>query len=159
MKVKQHERQKVWCFRATGSTARLSALKTGDMKIFVIFLTIAGAPLNAGCDRPACDCPAFPNGDTVAASITESATVSNCCDDRCSIAFKSVKEDSRCPDGFNCLYMNPSWEGTARILVKINNVQTAELRINQPTVTRSGGYTYTLLLTDLTPHPKSGLPT
>ena len=129
------------------------------MKTLVIFLAIAGALLNAGCDKPVCDCPAFPNGDTVAVSINQSITVYNCCDDRFSIAFKSVKEDSRCPDGFNCLAMNPLWEGTARISVKINNLQTTELRIHQPTVVRSGGSSYTLLLTELTPHPKSGLPT
>jgi hypothetical protein len=134
-------------------------MKTGDMKFLVIFLAIAVALLNAGCDKPVCDCPAFPNGDTVAVSIKESATVYNCCDDRFSIAFKSVKEDSRCPDGFNCIAMNPLWEGTARISVKINALQTVELRINQTTVARSGGYTYALLMTELTPHPKSGLPT
>ena len=129
------------------------------MKFVVIFLALAGALVNAGCDKPVCDCPAFPNGDTVAVSIKGNVTVYNCCDDRLSMAFRSVKEDSRCPDGFNCLAMTPLWEGTARISVKINNLQTVELRINQPTVTRSGGYTYTLLLTELTPHPKSGLPT
>lgn len=129
------------------------------MKLFVIFLAIAGALLNAGCDKPVCDCPAFPNGDTVAVSIKGSVTPYNCCGDRFSIAFRSVKEDSRCPDGFNCVAMNPLWEGTARISVKINNVQTMELRINEPAVAQSGGYTYTLLLTELTPHPKSGLPT
>ena len=129
------------------------------MKFLVIFIAIAGALVYAGCDKPVCDCPAFPNGDTVAVKIKEAATVYNCCGDRLSIVFMGVKEDSRCPEGFNCIAMNPLWEGTARIAVKINAFQSVELRINQPTVTRSGSYTYTLLLTNLTPLPKSGLPT
>jgi len=129
------------------------------MKFFVIFLSIAGALLQAGCDKPVCDCPAFPNGDTVIVSIKEKVSVYSCCDDRFSIYFNGVKEDSRCPDGFNCVAMNPLWEGSARISVKINSIQTVELNIHQPTTIHSGGHTYTLLLSDLTPHPKSGLPT
>lgn len=122
-------------------------------------LAIAGAFYSTSCDKPVCDCPAFPNGDTVTVSINEKVNVYNCCDDRFSITFNNVKEDSRCPEGFNCLVMNPVWAGTAKISVKINGLQNAELKIINPTVINSGGHTYTLLLTELTPYPKSGLPT
>lgn len=129
----------------------------------VIFLAIAGVLAMTRCDKPGneavCDCMPFPQGDTFTVRIKEKVTVYNCCDDRFSIAFKTVKEDSRCPDGFNCLAMNPLWEGTARISIKLDNLQSAELRINEPAVVRYGGHDYTLLLTALTPHPKSGLPT
>lgn len=129
------------------------------MKLIVIALALAGAFYAASCDKPVCDCPAFPNGDTVRVGITEKADVYGCCEDMFAITFKSVKEDSRCPDGFNCIAMNPVWEGTAKVFVNINTIQPLELQINKPTVTNAGGHTYTLLLTDLTPHPKSGLPT
>lgn len=129
------------------------------MKLVVIVMAIAGAFYSASCDKPVCDCPAFPNGDTVTVGIKEKANVYSCCDDRFVITFVNVKEDSRCPDGFNCLVMNPVWAGTAKVAVKINGLQNLELQIDKPTTINTGGHTYTLLLTDLTPHPKSGLPT
>lgn len=129
------------------------------MKFIIIALAFAGALYAAGCDKPVCDCPPFPNGDTVTVGINEKANVYGCCEDRFAITFNSVKEDSRCPDGFNCIAMNPVWAGTARVWVNINSLQSVELQVNKPTVTNSGGHTYTLLLSDLTPHPKSGLPT
>lgn len=130
------------------------------MRLVIFLAAIAATLLQAGCDKKtSCDCPAFPNGDTVAVSIKEKVTVYNCCNDRFSLTFSNVKEDSRCPDGFNCLVMNPIWQGTARVVLKINTVQTVELEINKPTVVNTTGHVYTLLLNDLTPHPKSGLPT
>lgn len=129
------------------------------MKILIIALAIAGAFYAEACDRPVCDCPAFPNGDTVTVAIKERADVYNCCEDRFAISFVSVKEDSRCPDGFNCIAMNPVWAGTAKVVVNVNFFEPVELEINKPSVVNRGGVAYTLLMTDLTPHPKSGLPT
>jgi hypothetical protein len=138
----------------------LSAWKIAEaMKIIVIVLALVGALYTAGCDKPVCDCPPFPNGDTIKVGIQEKKNVYGCCKDRFEIVLISVKEDSRCPDGFNCLAMYPVWEGTAKVSVKINSVQTIELEINKPQTTNTGGHAYTLLMTDLTPHPKSGLPT
>jgi hypothetical protein len=145
---------------ATGMNATLSKAKREIvMKLIVIALVLAGAIYSSGCERPVCDCRAFPNGDTIRIGIKEKADVYGCCEDRFAILFSNVKEDSRCPDGFNCIAMNPVWAGTAKIAVNINLLQPLELEINKPAVTKSNGYTYTLLLTDLTPHPKSGLPT
>lgn len=53
--------------------------------------------------------------------------------------------------------MNPIWAGTAKVVVKLNN-RTVELEIGVPKTVHDV-HTYTLQLTDLTPHPKSGLPT
>jgi hypothetical protein len=130
---------------------------TRQLKLVVMVLAIAGAFYSTGCDKPVCDCPAFPNGDTVTVSISEKVNVYSCCDDRFSITFKNVKEDSRCPEGFNCHLID--YVGTARISVKINGLQHVDLEITNPAVVNSGGHEYTLLLTELTPYPKSGLPT
>jgi hypothetical protein len=134
-------------------------MRWSQMKYLVIVLAVGGALYGVGCDKPVCDCPDFPDGDTVTVGIKEKKNVYSCCKDRFEIAFNSVKEDSRCPDGFNCLAMYPVWEGTAKVSLKINGVQPVELQINKPAITSTGGHTYTLLMTDLTPHPKSGLPT
>lgn len=129
------------------------------MRYIIIVLALAGTLISAGCDKPVCDCPGFPDGDTIAVGIKEKKAVYGCCEDRFEIAFSSVKEDSRCPDGFNCLAMYPVWQGTAKVSLKINGFQPLELEINKPANTKAGGHTYTLLMTDLTPHPRSGLPT
>jgi hypothetical protein len=125
---------------------------------FVVFVFIGTLSI-IGCDRPVCDCPGFPNGDTVIVGMKEKANVYNCCDDRFAIIFNGVKEDSRCPDGLNCFNNYMLVAGTAKVNVNINGIQHLELQLNKPGVINSGGYSYTLLLTDLTPHPKSGLPT
>ena len=124
------------------------------MKTGVMALAIACAFYNASCDKPVCDCPAFPNGDTITVAIKEKANVYSCCNDRFAITFDNVKEDSRCPDGFNCLVMNPVWAGTARIFVKINGLQHMELQIGKPTTTNAGGHTirYCLLILHLIPN-------
>ena len=129
------------------------------MRLFVIMMALAGAVFTGGCDKESCDCPAFPNGDTVKVTIKEKIVVYNCCKDGLAIGFNSVKEDSRCPDGFNCIAMNPVWAGTAKISIAINSLQLTELEIGKPKQINFSDHTYTLVLTDLTPHPKSGLPT
>lgn len=128
------------------------------MRHLVIMLALAGALFTAGCDKESCDCPAFPNGDTVKVAIKKKVAVYNCCKDGLAISFNSVKEDSRCPDGFTCI-TTPVWTGTAKIAVRINSLVMAELEIGRPNQINLGDHTYTLVLTDLTPHPKSGLPT
>src|SRR5687768_12377557 len=101
------------------------------MKFLIIMMALAGAAYSVSCSKPVCDCLPFPNGDTVAVGIKERANVYGCCDDRFALTFNGVKEDSRCPDGFNCLAMDPMWQGTAKISVRINGIQPVELEINK----------------------------
>ena len=53
--------------------------------------------------------------------------------------------------------MYPVWAGTAKVVVTFNN-RPVELEIWVPKTVHDV-HTYTLQLTDLTPLPKSGLPT
>ena len=70
------------------------------------------------------------------------------------IKFLSVIEDSRCPEGVNCI-----WAGVARIKIQLRKIgQTTkefELNTNQTdkTITFEG---HEIKLANLTPYPKSG---
>ncbi len=70
------------------------------------------------------------------------------------IKFLSVVEDSRCPEGVNCI-----WAGVAKIKIQLRKTgkpaKEFELNTNQldKTVTFEG---HTIKLAALTPYPKSG---
>ena len=73
------------------------------------------------------------------------------------IKFLSVIEDSRCPEGVNCI-----WAGVAKIKIQLRKAgkpaQQFELNTNQldKFITFEG---HTIKLTALTPYPKSGAAT
>ncbi len=74
-----------------------------------------------------------------------------------SVKFVSVEEDSRCPEGANCI-----WAGNARITIKVRKSAGAwksfELNTGRgPETITFGGFE--LKLTSLTPTPKSDAPT
>lgn len=54
---------------------------------------------------------------------------------------------------------NNIWVGNARIRMRINNGLQVELRIGKKTIIHANGIVYSLLFHELTPRPKSGLPT
>lgn len=73
------------------------------------------------------------------------------------IKFLSVVEDSRCPEGVNCI-----WAGVAKIKIQLRKTgkpaKEFELNTNQTdkTITFEG---HTIKLVTLTPYPKSGTAT
>ena len=73
--------------------------------------------------------------------------------DKIKVKFLSLVEDSRCPEGVNCI-----WAGNAKILVEISNKRQKEkFEINTnlgPKGATFGGYAVNL--TDLSPTPKQG---
>ena len=66
------------------------------------------------------------------------------------LKFKSVLEDSRCPEGFLCF-----WEGNAKILLDVNQTEIALNTLLDPRQVFYEGYTITLR--SLSPLPKSGV--
>ncbi len=73
--------------------------------------------------------------------------------DKIKVKFLSLVEDSRCPEGVNCI-----WAGNAKIVVEISDKRQKEkFEINTnlgPKGATFGGYA--INLTDLSPAPKQG---
>ena len=73
------------------------------------------------------------------------------------IEFVAVLEDSRCPEGVNCI-----WAGNAKVQIKVSKngaaTETIELNTNlQPRTVNYQGYTITLA--GVNPYPKDGVKT
>ncbi len=71
------------------------------------------------------------------------------------VKFVELVEDSRCPEGVNCI-----WAGNAKVKISVSkngaNGQTIELNTNlQPRSVVYEGLTITL--SDVTPHPKNNI--
>ncbi len=63
------------------------------------------------------------------------------------ITFKSISEDSRCPEGATCI-----WEGNAKVLLEVSKNEIAlntSLNPKEETIGR-----YTVQLRDVLPYPK-----
>ena len=69
------------------------------------------------------------------------------------IKFLSVVEDSRCPEGVNCI-----WAGVAKIKLQLRkNGKTGEFELNTNQLDKSITFEgYEIKLAALTPYPKSG---
>lgn len=70
------------------------------------------------------------------------------------IRFVGVLEDSRCPQGVDCI-----WSGNARIEISLSQsgVSPAKMHLNTHLAPQNGSYSsYRISLTNLNPHPKSG---
>jgi hypothetical protein len=69
------------------------------------------------------------------------------------IKFVSVVEDSRCPEGVNCI-----WAGNAKIKVLIDNGTTKqEFEMNTNTGPKGDSFSgWAIYLEELTPYPKEG---
>lgn len=72
-------------------------------------------------------------------------------EDKIKIKFVSLVEDSRCPEGANCV-----WAGNARIKVEIScNNRTEEFEINTNLGPKGAAFDgYAINLVSLTPEPK-----
>ncbi|MBK7933408.1 MAG: hypothetical protein KA956_13550 [Pyrinomonadaceae bacterium] len=69
------------------------------------------------------------------------------------IKFISLVEDSRCPEGVNCV-----WAGNAKIKVKLSNGQTSkEFEFNSNDGPKGDSFDgWAVYLEELTPYPKQG---
>jgi hypothetical protein len=70
------------------------------------------------------------------------------------IMFVAVREDSRCPEGVQCV-----WAGNARVALKLSGAgaKTAVVELNTTTEPREIAYAnYTIKLTGLAPRPVQG---
>lgn len=75
---------------------------------------------------------------------------------RLKIKFVAVREDSRCPEGVQCI-----WAGNARISLKLSRAgsRAANMEINTMTPPREITYrNYTIKLEKLAPHPTQNRP-
>lgn len=74
------------------------------------------------------------------------------------VTFKGISEDSRCPEGVNCI-----WAGAAVAQVEVMGTATRPMTLNLATTDNKGrNYSqsaafngYTISLTEVTPYPKS----
>lgn len=74
------------------------------------------------------------------------------------VTFKGISEDSRCPEGVNCI-----WAGAAIAQVEVMGTTTRPMTLNLATTDNKGrNYSqsaafngYTISLTEVTPYPKS----
>lgn len=89
--------------------------------------------------------------ERITVKINESASFS---ETRATITFVEVLEDSRCPEGVDCI-----WAGNAKISIEISREgkveQTLELNTNMGEAAKYEGREVNLVL--LTPHPKAGV--
>jgi len=70
------------------------------------------------------------------------------------ISFKSVVEDSRCPEGVDCI-----WSGNAKVEIGVSRpgVEPGKLLLNTHLAPQSGSYSsYKISLLALNPYPRSG---
>jgi hypothetical protein len=77
--------------------------------------------------------------------------------EKLAISFLSVLEDSRCPQGVNCV-----WQGNAKIAieVKVKGEKSATLDLNTGHGAKEADHQgYRISLINLVPHPKEGEPT
>lgn len=75
-------------------------------------------------------------------------------DQRVKVTFRSVVEDSRCPQGEQCI-----WAGNAGIVLSVakGSDPPVDVTLNTAKEPRDAGYDGTQIrLVDLRPHPKSG---
>ena len=87
-------------------------------------------------------------GDTFDLKIGESVSIKN---EQLNFQFVNVPEDSRCPEGAECV-----WAGNAAVIIKIFNViDTVNIYLNPKEVNY---YSYKITLLKLTPYPKIGVP-
>ena len=90
----------------------------------------------------------------ISLAMGEAASCSNC-EEKMSISFTNIMEDSRCPTGTSCV-----WEGKAviRLGVNMGKAQTIELMVKgnakQGNTKSYNGYDFTFQ--SLTPYPKYG---
>lgn len=69
------------------------------------------------------------------------------------VEFASVIEDSRCPEGVNCI-----WEGNGKISVKLSKAghSSASIELNTTLEPKRGSYLdYEITLINLQPYPKA----
>ena len=76
--------------------------------------------------------------------------------ERLEVEFVSVAEDSRCPQGVDCI-----WEGNAKVRLRLKRGRgaAAEIELNtniEPQ--RSAAHGYEIRLTNLSPYPKGSTP-
>ncbi len=72
---------------------------------------------------------------------------------RIAIKFIAVTEESRCPEGVNCI-----WAGVAKLKIKVRkNGKTAEFELDTNQLDKPANFAgYEIRLLSLSPYPKSG---
>lgn len=92
-------------------------------------------------------------GQTVDVRVGREVTVGG---RKLKIKFVAVREDSRCPEGVQCI-----WAGNARIELKLSRAggRAANMELNTMTAPREITYAnYTIKLTKLAPYPSQSRP-
>jgi hypothetical protein len=87
-------------------------------------------------------------GQTLEVRVGQEATVAA---HKLKIKFVAVREDSRCPEGVQCI-----WAGNARVALKLTRarMRAATVELNTTTEPREITYAnYTIKLTNLAPRP------
>jgi len=125
-------------------------IKTKFMKQLTAFafclLTIS---FLSSCDEENAD-NTFELGDLFTLNFGESLQLAN---DDLTVTFTEVLEDSRCPQGAQCI-----WEGQARIQLTLNDDQTVELidHTGEGPEARDTVDNYVFTLLDVQPYPVEG---
>ena len=116
------------------------------LTVFLVILSVA-----VGQNALSCGKKAQANGEIV---IGYGKTI-EVKDQKVKVTFKSVAEDSRCPQGDQCI-----WAGNAGVVLSVarGSERPVDITLNTTKEPRDASYNgATIRLVDLRPHPKSGV--
>lgn len=112
------------------------------MKIRALVMLILLCTLFVGCNGSTSIEPTF--GEAFKIKNGETLTFEN---EKLELTFEELLEDSRCPEGATCV-----WAGNARIMLRVNDLETELNTYLDPKITDLSEYTVELI--SLNPYPK-----